>query len=54
MADAYPVVVAAGDMRSLRPDALETAHEWTPNGVTIESGFTGAHLLHVATNRLPT
>jgi hypothetical protein len=33
---------------SARVTARVTAHRWTPGGVTVEAGFTGGHLLHLA------
>jgi uncharacterized OsmC-like protein len=47
--DQYAVVVGAGSFRSDDPRAVHFAHRWTPEGVTVESDFTGAHLLHLAT-----
>ncbi len=45
----FDVVVGAGSLRSAAPDAVQFPHRWTPEGVTVESAFTGAHLLHLAT-----
>ncbi len=42
------VVVGAGTLRSDAPDAVHWPHRWTPDGVTVEADFTGAHLLHLA------
>lgn len=47
MAD-FEVVVAAGTLRSQAPGVARFPHRWTPGGVTVETAFTGAHLLHVA------
>jgi uncharacterized OsmC-like protein len=47
--DDFGVVVAAGTLRSAHPDAVRFPHRWTPEGVTVEADFTGAHLLHLAT-----
>jgi uncharacterized OsmC-like protein len=47
--DEYEVVVGAGSLRSDGADVVRFPHRWTPGGVTVESDFTGAHLLHLAT-----
>lgn len=47
--DQHAVVVSAGSFRPDDPRAVHFAHRWTPEGVTVESDFTGAHLLHLAT-----
>lgn len=44
----FAVIVAAGTMRSSDAKRVEFPHRWTPNGVTVECDFTGAHLLHLA------
>jgi hypothetical protein len=44
----YQVVVGAGSLRSTAPEAVAFPHRWTPEGVTVEAPFTGAHLLHLA------
>lgn len=44
----YAVVVGAGSFRSTDQAAVAFPHRWTPEGVTVESPFTGAHLLHLA------
>ncbi len=46
--DAFEVVVGAGCLRSEDSRAVGFPHRWTPEGVTVESDFTGAHLLHLA------
>ncbi len=46
--DRFEVVVAAGTLQSSAPDAVRWPHRWTPEGVTVETAFTGAHLLHLA------
>jgi uncharacterized OsmC-like protein len=46
--DAFEVVVGAGCFRSDDSRAVRFPHRWTPEGVTVESDFTGAHLLHLA------
>jgi len=48
VAEQFPVVVGAGSYRSERADAVRFPHRWTAEGVTVESEFTGAHLLHLA------
>lgn len=45
-ADAYEVVVGAGTLRS--DTGTTMAHRWTPEGVTVDAPFTGAHLFHLA------
>lgn len=42
------VVVGAGSARSDSAAAVGFPHRWTPEGVTVEAAFTGAHLLHLA------
>lgn len=44
----FEVVVGAGTLRSSSTSRVEFPHRWTPQGVTVESDFTGAHLLHLA------
>lgn len=44
----YQVVAAAGSLRSSDGAAVHFSHHWTAEGVTVESAFTGAHLLHLA------
>jgi uncharacterized OsmC-like protein len=46
--DQFVVVVGAGSYRSIRIDAVEFPHRWTSEGVTVETAFAGAHLLHLA------
>jgi uncharacterized OsmC-like protein len=46
--DEFAVVVGAGSYRSEEPGAVRFPHRWTPEGVTVEADFTGAHLLHLA------
>jgi uncharacterized OsmC-like protein len=48
MGDRFEVVVGAGTMRSAAGSAVTFPHRWTPEGVTVEADFTGAHLLHLA------
>ena len=44
----FAVVVGAGSFRSDDGGAIRFPHRWTPEGVTVEADFTGAHLLHLA------
>jgi uncharacterized OsmC-like protein len=44
----FDVVVGAGSHRSGAADAVAFPHRWTPEGVSVEADFTGAHLLHLA------
>ncbi|HEX5333511.1 MAG TPA: OsmC family protein, partial [Cellulomonas sp.] len=44
----FEVVVGAGRLRSGATGVVRFPHRWTPEGVTVESAFTGAHLLHLA------
>lgn len=46
--DDFAVVVGAGTLRSPAPGAVQFSHRWTEAGVSVESPFTGAHLLHLA------
>ncbi|HVU91943.1 MAG TPA: OsmC family protein [Jatrophihabitans sp.] len=46
--DEFDAVVGAGTLRSAAPGAVRFPHRWTPEGVTVEAAFTGAHLLHLA------
>jgi uncharacterized OsmC-like protein len=48
MENRFAVVVGAGSMRSAAGTAVRFPHRWTPDGVTVEADFTGAHLLHLA------
>lgn len=53
MAEDYPVTVAAGTLRDDAgaaddADVWARPHRWTPGGVHVSAGFTGAHLLHLA------
>jgi hypothetical protein len=47
MGDGFAVRVSAG---SLRPTegGVTMPHAWTPEGVVVQSDFTGAHVLHLA------
>jgi uncharacterized OsmC-like protein len=44
----FDAVVGAGTLRSIAADIVRFAHRWTSEGVTVETSFTGAHLLHLA------
>ena len=44
----YEVTVGAGSLRSSSPTTTALPHRWTPEGVTVETQFTGAHLWHLA------
>lgn len=46
MADTYDVTVSAGSLRS--DSGTLFPHRWTEGGVTVDTAFTGAHLLHLA------
>jgi uncharacterized OsmC-like protein len=48
MQDRFEVAVGAGTMRSTSGGAVRFPHRWTPDGVTVEADFTGAHLFHLA------
>lgn len=44
----FDVVVCAGSFGSSDAHAVRFPHRWTAEGVTVETEFTGAHLLHLA------
>jgi hypothetical protein len=44
----FDAVVGAGTLRSTAADVVRFPHRWTSAGVTVETSFTGAHLLHLA------
>jgi uncharacterized OsmC-like protein len=48
MGDRFTVTVGAGSLRSTDGRAVPFPHRWTPEGVTVEADFTGAHLFHLA------
>lgn len=49
MSQDFAVAAASGSLRSsVRSDA-QLPHKWSDEGVAIETQFTGAHLLHLAT-----
>ena len=45
----FRVAAGAGTLAGTAADAVHFPHRWTPGGVTVESAFSGAHLLHLAT-----
>ena len=48
MGSEFAVTVGVGSLRSHSPDATHMPHRWSEADVTIETAFTGAHLLHLA------
>jgi uncharacterized OsmC-like protein len=44
----FAAVTGAGTLRSMAADAVRFPHRWTFEGVSVETSFTGAHLLHLA------
>lgn len=44
----FDAVVGAGTLQSTATDLVRFPHKWTSEGVTVETSFTGAHLLHLA------
>jgi uncharacterized OsmC-like protein len=46
--DEFAAVAGAGTLRSTVADAVRFPHRWTSEGVSVETSFTGAHLLHLA------
>jgi hypothetical protein len=42
----FEVVVSAGSLRAA--SGVVMSHRWTPEGVVVESEFTGAHLYHLS------
>jgi len=48
MDERFEVAVGAGVLMSASAAAIHFPHRWTPGGVTVEGGFTGGHLLHLA------
>ena len=46
MDERYHVAVSAGSLQA--SDGIRMPHAWTAEGVSVQSQFTGAHLLHVA------
>jgi uncharacterized OsmC-like protein len=45
----FQVVAASGSLKSTVRADMELPHTWTDGGVAVETQFTGAHLLHLAT-----
>jgi uncharacterized OsmC-like protein len=48
MANGFAVAVAAGSLRSTVTATTHLPHQWTDEGVAVDTAFTGAHLLHLA------
>ena len=48
MDNRFEVAVGAGTMMSASGAATRFPHRWTQGGVTVETDFTGGHLLHLA------
>ena len=48
MSGRFGVTLGAGVLRSAEGSGVHWPHRWTPEGVTVEGDFTGAHLLHLA------
>jgi uncharacterized OsmC-like protein len=44
----FGAAVSAGSYRADSDRTVRFPHRWTPEGVTVEADFTGAHLLHLA------
>ena len=49
MTNGFAVAVAAGSLRTTVTAVTELPHQWTDEGVAVDTAFTGAHLLHLAT-----
>lgn len=47
-ATGFEVTIGAGTLRSPSSSVPTMPHRWTPEGVTVDAAFTGAHLLHLA------
>lgn len=45
----FEVVAGAGTLRSTAAGVVSFPHQWTPDGVTVQAAFTGAHLLRCST-----
>ena len=45
----FRVAAGAGTLAGSAAGAVHFPHPWTAGGVTVESAFSGAHLLHLAT-----
>ena len=48
MDDTYRVTVGSGTLMSTDAAAVTLPHRWTTGGVTVQTEFTGAHLLHLS------
>jgi uncharacterized OsmC-like protein len=48
MEERFAVSAGAGTLRATGACAVRFPHRWTPDGVTVDADFTGAHLLHLA------
>ena len=48
MEERFEVAAGAGTLMSASGSAVRFPHRWTPGGVTVDAGFTGGHLLHLA------
>ncbi|GII77609.1 hypothetical protein Sru01_25910 [Sphaerisporangium rufum] len=48
MDDRFNVIVSAGSLKVTGEHVVRFPHRWTPDGVTVQADFTGAHLLHLA------
>jgi uncharacterized OsmC-like protein len=48
MVDRFEVSVSAGSLRPAGDSTVRLPHRWTPEGVGVETDFTGAQLLHLA------
>lgn len=48
MDNLFEVAVGAGTFTSSSSAAVRFPHRWSPGGVTVETQFTGGHLLHLA------
>ncbi len=48
MSSDFEVTASAGSLRPASHVGVEFQHRWTDDGVVVEAGFTGAHLLHLS------
>ncbi len=44
----FGAVVGAGTLQGTAPGTVRFPHQWTSEGVTVDTSFTGAHLFHLA------
>lgn len=44
----FVATASSGTFRPLEHHGVEFGHRWTPDGVVVESEFTGAHLMHLS------